>query len=106
MATVDLGLSFEEFLGLQPGQLAAMASLERRRRRERDLMSAQIAAAVVNAGFCRPEKSVSAEDFLLRPIGASGEPTRQLTPKQHEEIGNAFVRLIEDHNAQLAKGGR
>lgn len=93
---MDLGLTLEELLGLQPCQFYLMAAYARRRRREGDLMLAQIAAAVVNSGFSRPEKGVVADDFLLREIKRG--PMVRLTEDRQQEIANSFRRLFADIN--------
>lgn len=75
-----------------------MATLERQRRRERDLMTAQLTAAVVNSGWSRPEKGVSAEDFMLREAKAEPEPRKS----DAQDVADTLRAIMARYNPQPA----
>lgn len=64
--------------------------LDRGRRREQQLLFAQLTAAVINFGFCRPEEQVSIEDLM--PVERKVVEEEELTDKRRKEIADAFRR--------------
>lgn len=81
-----------DFLALTPAQFTVMAQLDRRRRRERDLMLAQLTAVVVNTSMCAPKEPVDAEDFMLREIQ---EQPKQGPVQSREEVADALRKIME-----------
>jgi hypothetical protein len=81
-----------------------MMYLERRRRREREIMLAQLTAAVVNSGICRPGEPVSTRDYMpsewAKQAAHEAVPeSEELAEQRRQEIANAFRRWAKRNAA-------
>jgi hypothetical protein len=97
-AVGDLGLSQNEFLALMPVEFHAIHCRYRNSLEERYGMVAQLTAAVVNSGFCRPEKTLEWLDFMptrFRATRVTPEPAKRLTAKAGREIVSAWRNLAK-----------
>lgn len=84
MARYDLGLSDEEFGDLTYGLLEALVDRLREDQRKEYLRVGVVAAAVINSGFCRPEKPVKPTDFVPG-LGDEGPDLSRMTPAEQEK---------------------
>jgi hypothetical protein len=101
MARIDLGLSDDEWLDMTPRQFAALRIRQMQKMQREELLVGILASSTVNSGFCRPDKPVSPESFMLHPFPV--EPMRPLTG---EDIMAAFAHIPDSRRAtpRLALG--
>jgi hypothetical protein len=91
-ATVDLGLSNEQFYSLTPRMLHALRKRHERQQEHQDAMLAQLTSCLVNFSYRAPEKPTKWQDFMPgdKYQSQSSKKPRRLTKKRRHEIVQNF----------------
>ena len=109
VARFDLGISTEEFHALRPTEFEALCDrlIHNREqlsydRQHRELMLAQLTAAVINTGFCRPEKPVKVESLMPSRWAAPEQkafsaPRRRPTRRQREKVADDLRAIMANY---------
>ncbi len=76
IARYDLELTDEEWLEMTPRQLQALRSRHLHAQQREELLMGIVASTTANFSFCRPERPLTPEQFMLHPMPrpASSEP--------------------------------
>jgi len=85
---MDLCLSDKEWLEMTPRQLFALRKRKIQIMQREELMVGIIASTSANFSFCRPDRPISPESFMLHPFPV--QPEKQLTG---EDIMKAFAHI-------------
>jgi hypothetical protein len=73
---------------MTPRQIHALRIRQEQKMQREELLVGILASSTVNSGFCRPERPVRPESFMLHPFPV--EPERAMTG---EEIMAAFAHF-------------
>lgn len=85
IARQELGLTDEEWLEMTPRMLHALRKRQIEQLQREELLVGIISATSANFSFCKPERPLSPEVFMLHPFPP--QPPKQLTG---EDIMAAF----------------
>lgn len=86
---------------MTPRQLYELRRRHIQTMQREELLIGILAATTANYGFCRPEKPLSAESFMLHPFPAP--PPKQVTG---EDIMLAFARIPKSGARPVLAGKR
>lgn len=91
MARIDLGLSDDEWLDMTPRQFAALRIRHIQKMQREELLVGIMASTSANFSFCRPDRPISPESFMLHPFPA--ERNRLITFEDMKAVAAAFPQL-------------
>lgn len=102
IAGQDLGLSDEKWLAMTPRMLQALTRQRLERLQREEILVGTIAAAVSNSGFRAPERTVSAEMYMLHPFKTTNRPT-EMNPQGQtgEDVLSAFSPWMDEESKKV-----
>ena len=94
VALVQLGLSKSEFFELTPRDYTALTDQHKFRTRHTELLTAIVAASIVNTGVCAPEKPLPFTHFMPSEWAkqAAKKPRKKRVTKGEREFINSKIR--------------
>jgi hypothetical protein len=93
LATIDLGLSEEQFYRLTPRKLSLLLKHRLLNRQLDEYMLAQLTAVTANFSMCRPKKSFTTQDFMLHPPERVAK-SKKIPKKKKRELLSARIHRL------------